>query len=79
MVEGFFKGQPFWNLGSIRLTVQLLNDVDKFDKKLVGAVNLQQLLRYCFPNVRCKRTQEMLLGKRKVGVAPCTCQICSVN
>lgn len=78
MTEGFFKGQPFWHLGSIRLSVQLLNDVDKFDRKVVGAVSLQLLLRYCFPNVRCKRTQEHLAGRRKVGLTACGCQICSV-
>ena len=79
MVEGFFKGQPFWHIGPIRVTVQLLNDIDKFDKKLVGGVSLQQLLRYCYPNLRCKRTQESLQNKRKIGIATCSCQICEVN
>jgi hypothetical protein len=77
--EGFFKGQPFWVVGPIRVSVTLLQDIDKSDKKMVGGVSLQQLLRYCYPNVRCKRTQEMLTGKRKVGVVPCACQICAVN
>lgn len=76
---GFFKGQPLWIMGSVRLSVALLSDIDKFSSKLGGKVSLQQLLRYCFPNVRCQRMQELLTGKRKSVLPTCSCQICSVK
>lgn len=77
MVPGFFKGQPFWQLGSLRLSVKLLQDIDKFDRKIGGGVSLQQLLRFSFPNIKCKRTQELITGRRRPG--QCSCTICSVT
>lgn len=85
MEEGFFKGQPEWHVGnSIRLSVALLKDIDKFETRLHGTVTLQQLLRYCYPNVRCKRMQEILSTRKKgagllpAGGSTCTCQICTI-
>lgn len=84
MEEGFFKGFPEWRIGnSIRLTVALLKDIDKFEARSHGAVSIQQLLRYCYPNARCKRMQEILSTRKKGGMppaagAPCTCPICTV-
>lgn len=84
MEEGFFKGQPEWRIGnSVRLSVALLREIDKFETRSHGAVSLQQLLRYCYPNVPCKRMQEILATKKKGGMPPaagaaCTCEICTV-
>ena len=81
-LPGFFHEQPIWQVGPIRLSVQLLRDIDKFDQKSGGAgsVSLLQLLRYCYPNVRCKRTQELLLGNQKKnrGTSHCSCEICAI-
>lgn len=75
---GFFKGQPFWSLGnSINLSVMLLNDIDKFDRRVEGIISLQQILRYCYPNVKCKRTQDQLSGRRRGGA--CNCKICMLS
>jgi hypothetical protein len=84
MEEGFFKGQPEWRIGnSIRISVALLKDIDRFESRSHGAVSIQQLLRYCYPNARCKRMQEILATRKKGGMppaagAPCTCTICTV-
>jgi Ca2+-binding EF-hand superfamily protein len=75
--EGFFKGFPFWVMGSIRVSVVLLQEIDaSTDNK--GGIDLRQLLRYCFPNVKCKRTQEHLQNRRKMGMTSCACQICEI-
>lgn len=75
---GFFKGQPFWMLGnSIKLSVALLKDIDKFDRRVEGIISLQQILRYCYPNVKCRRTQDQLSGRRKGGA--CNCKICMLS
>lgn len=77
MREGFFRGWPFWPLGkTIKLSVQLLKDIDKFDSRIGGTITLQQLLRYTYPNVQCKKLQEALSGRRKGGNCPCV--ICEI-
>jgi hypothetical protein len=76
-LPGFFHEQPVWQVGAIRLSVALLKEVDKFDSKIGGSISLPQLLRFCYPNVRCRRMQEILQGKRK-GTQPCPCEICGI-
>jgi hypothetical protein len=74
---GLFKGQLAWPLGSLaHISVPLLRDVDLFDRRIEGVVSLQQILRYCFPNVPCKRTQDCLTGRRRGGA--CDCCICTL-
>ena len=78
MEAGFFKDQPVWKIGnSIRLSVFMLKDIDKFETRLQGSLSLQQILRYCFPNARCKKMQE-LLQKKRPGQVHCVCAICNV-
>ena len=78
-IDGFFKWHPFWVLGSknpINLCEPLLRDIDAYDTKVEGAATLAQIVRYCYPNVPCRRSYELLSGKRKGATAKCECCIC---
>ena len=78
MITGFFKDQPFWSVGTrIYISVTLLKDVDKFDSKLPGRIEFSQLMHFCFPNVRCKRLQDVLLEGRKKSAG--TCYFCTTS
>ena len=76
MIPGFFKDQPFWSVGSrIFISVALLKDADRFDSKLSGRIEFSQLMHYCFPNVRCRRLQDVLDGGKKKSAG--TCYFCT--
>lgn len=83
MQEGFFKGQPIWKIGNtLRVSVALLKEIDKFEPRLPQCVSLPQLLRYCYPNATCRRMQEILSSKRRGAVpstASCPCPICTCS
>lgn len=72
MIPGIFKDQPFWTVGSrMFISVSLLKDVDRFDSKLSGRIEFSQLMHYCFPNVRCRRLQDVLEGGKKKSAGNC--------
>lgn len=80
-VEGFFKWQPFWPIGNINrnpifLSTPLLKDIDAFGTKVEEMVTLPQIIRFCYPNVPCRRTAEFLSGKRRNANVRCECCIC---
>jgi hypothetical protein len=76
MIPGFFKDQPFWAVGNrIFISVSLLKDADRFDSKLSGRIEFSQLMHYCFPNVRCRRLQDVLEGGKKKSAG--TCYFCT--
>ncbi|RNF24314.1 putative phosphatidylinositol-4-phosphate 5-kinase [Trypanosoma conorhini] len=76
MRQGFFKGTPVWILANrIRLNVPLLLGIERFHVRQKGRVTLDELLRFCFPNVPCLCTQETILGSFSETV--CRCSLCN--
>ncbi|KEG13109.1 putative phosphatidylinositol-4-phosphate 5-kinase [Trypanosoma grayi] len=75
MRRGFLKGTVMWVLGNrIRISIPLLVEIENFYVSRAGQIRLDELLRFCFPNVACLRTQEALLGQ--FSQTPCLCSLC---
>ncbi|PWV18705.1 putative phosphatidylinositol-4-phosphate 5-kinase [Trypanosoma cruzi] len=75
MRPGFLKGTVVWVLANrIRLSVPLLHEIENFHVRQKGRVTLDELYRFCFPNVPCLRTQEAILGQ--FSDTSCLCSLC---
>ncbi|KAH9578840.1 hypothetical protein LSM04_005955 [Trypanosoma melophagium] len=76
MRQGFLKGSVMWVLGNrIRINIPFLLEIENFYVSRKGQITFDELLRFCFPNVPCPRTQGALLGH--ITDATCGCNLCS--
>ncbi|ORC88376.1 phosphatidylinositol-4-phosphate 5-kinase, partial [Trypanosoma theileri] len=76
MRQGFQKGTVMWVLGNrIRINIPFLLEIENFYVSRKGQITFDELLRFCFPNVPCLRTQEALLDQ--ITDTPCRCSLCS--
>ena len=71
MLPGAFKGEPYWPLGPITLTVRMLEVIDKMQGRWVELVDL---LCFNYPNISCSHTKERFLDRKPAG-KECQCEI----
>eukprot|EP01062_Namystynia_karyoxenos_P058954 TRINITY_DN50394_c0_g1_i1.p1 TRINITY_DN50394_c0_g1~~TRINITY_DN50394_c0_g1_i1.p1 ORF type:complete len:686 (+),score=232.57 TRINITY_DN50394_c0_g1_i1:151-2058(+) len=71
MTEGVFKGEPFWPMGPITVTLKMLQCIDVMQG---GWVTHADLLCFNYPNVECLWTQMKWLDQHPP-LAECNCDI----
>eukprot|EP01060_Flectonema_neradi_P020180 TRINITY_DN276_c0_g3_i1.p1 TRINITY_DN276_c0_g3~~TRINITY_DN276_c0_g3_i1.p1 ORF type:complete len:692 (+),score=107.40 TRINITY_DN276_c0_g3_i1:2297-4372(+) len=71
MLPGAFKGEPYWPLGPITLTVRMLEVIDKMQGRWVELIDL---ICFNYPNISCSHTREKFLDRKPTG-KECTCEI----
>eukprot|EP01065_Artemidia_motanka_P009495 TRINITY_DN14861_c0_g1_i1.p1 TRINITY_DN14861_c0_g1~~TRINITY_DN14861_c0_g1_i1.p1 ORF type:complete len:643 (+),score=194.39 TRINITY_DN14861_c0_g1_i1:53-1981(+) len=71
MTEGVFKGEPFWPIGPITVTLKMMKCIDVTQG---GWVSLADLLCFNYPNIECLWTQLKWLDRKPL-LTDCNCDI----